>query len=68
METYRVRLQREGEDYAAYEVGGISADTPVEAAESAKRFIADNGWWPSRMNVEERMKRLSAVSIRIDTV
>lgn len=66
MDTYRVRLKRGNEDHAAYEIGGISAETPDEASEHAKMYVAENGYWPRLMSIKRRINNLSVVDIVID--
>ena len=60
---YTVKLQERNDDYPAYTLTSISANSKDEAAEKAKRFVAENGWWPFHSTIEQRMSRLTAVDI-----
>jgi len=67
MNRYKVSLQRKGEDYPAYhiEAEGWSEESAIF---EAKRFLAENGWWPNCLSTSERIECLTAVEITlIDT-
>lgn len=64
---YDVKLQRHGDNYAGYNIRGIVADSEGEAIERAKRFVAQNGWWSIYTNIDERMKSLSCVEVKLYT-
>ena len=57
MNTYMVRLLPNGDEMLPYIIT-THANTEEEAVEQAKRFVAENGYWPSALSIEERMNRL----------
>jgi len=63
MNKYKISLQEKGEDYPAYiiEVEGWNEEVAIF---EAKKFLAENGWWPMCLSsIEERMKRITAVEV-----
>lgn len=64
--TYTVKLQSIGEDYPAYTFTQTPANSPEEAAESCKKFLAENGWWPFHSTFEQRMNWLTVVEVTLN--
>ena len=64
---YTVVLQRYDDEYPAYTFTHTPAKSPEDAVESCKKFLAENGWWPWCLSIEERMNRLTAVSVTLNT-
>lgn len=62
MNSYKVHIQRKGEDYPAYI---IPVDAPdIESAKAAAiTFLVENAWWPTCMTDKQKRDSLTAVFV-----
>lgn len=57
MNTYVVTLLPYGDKMLPYTIT-VKSDSEKQAIEDASRFVAENGYWPEWMTIEQRMNYL----------
>ena len=64
MNTYIVTLLPYGDKMLPYKIT-VTSDTSDDAIIRAKRFVAETGYWPRHLNIEEIMDCLEVSDITI---
>ena len=64
MNKYIVTLLPYGDKMLPYEIT-VTSNTSDDAIIRAKRFVAENGYWPRHLNIEEIMECLEVSNITI---